>query len=113
MAMARPLVVALALLLVAGCTAPAAKPEAPESTSEAPRASDCGVRSILLDESIYPVAGARVTVVETGESNVTDENGSYCLHPPAGNYTLAVDDHGKRWTMRCGDEPTRCERQAA
>ena len=97
--------------LLAGCAAPAAGPDAPADGDVAEPA--CDVRRVLLDESIRPVAGARVTVVETGESNVTDEGGGYCLHPPAGNYTLAVDDHGTRWTLRCGDEPPRCERRAA
>jgi hypothetical protein len=64
----------------------------------------CGA---VLDAAGRPVAGARVTVAETGAGTVTGADGRYCVEAPAGAGTLSVLALGFRPARRAIDAAGR------
>lgn len=94
----------MALLLLAGCLARAPPAAAPEQ--HAPIEPPC-TPGVIVDDSVRPVANANVTLVETGQWEVTDAQGAYCLRLPAAGYTLDVRTPDRHWRESC-DPDGRC-----
>lgn len=87
----------LALLIcsavLAGCSDDGDEPQVDDLAGEVEElkvtSTTGGIRGVVVDQSIRPVAGATVTIRQTGDTTTTDAGGLYAISDlPAGTYIV-------------------------
>jgi len=71
-----------------------AKSGAYEATATFELSTTAWITGTVVDEAGNPVAGATVTIVETGASTTTDSSGKFIIYVDPGTWTLRVSKAG-------------------